>query len=85
MKHIEVTENGKIIWSADVNEICLSQNRSITALYKEGESKPYLLAPSRIAQTIIYYEEHLKEPHSESNTEEKADFNLSFPWINSKL
>lgn len=85
MKHIEITENGKVIWSADVNEISLSQNRSITALYKQGKYKPYLLAPSRIAQTVIYYEERIDKARSEFHTEEKVDFNLSYPWINSKL
>lgn len=69
MKHIEITEDGKSIFSADVEDLKITQKRAATALYKHGETTPYTLAPSRVTQTVIYFEEYSTKQTSEFTTE----------------
>ena len=57
MYHIEVTQDGKNIFSGDFLDYKMRQSRKVTALYKKGEKKPFTLAPSCFVQTFITLEE----------------------------
>lgn len=72
MKHIEITENGKSILSVDVEDVTITERRDVTALYKHGETTPYTLAPSRVTQTVIYYEKYTKNQTTEFTTESRS-------------
>jgi hypothetical protein len=64
MIHIEVTQDSKSLFSFDTEEVVLYQSRALSPLYKTGENKPYTIAPSRYAQTAIYFEEYLNKKDS---------------------
>lgn len=66
MIHIEVTQDDKSLLSFDTEKAVLYQSRALSPLYKTGENKPYTIAPSRFAQTAIYFEEYLDKVEGET-------------------
>ena len=55
--HIEITEDGKSVLSRDFEKVLITENRHISALYKEGEKKPFTLAPSAKCRLTITTDE----------------------------
>jgi hypothetical protein len=55
MVHVEITQDGKSIFSEnyDENDIRIERRRAISALFKTGEMKASEIAPSRYCQDII--------------------------------
>jgi len=43
---ITVTKNDKVVFSASYDKLKMSDRRSVTALYRNFGSKPFMLAPS---------------------------------------
>jgi hypothetical protein len=53
MVHIEITENGKSILSYDADSVKIEEKRHTSALYRDKENTPFMIAPSAKIKMVI--------------------------------